>query len=78
MTTLSTTETTTGADAAPELTDGYHLVVEALKLNDVHTIYGVVGIPITDVARVAQHRVSATSVSGMKAMRGTRRRRPGS
>ncbi|MDT5017303.1 MAG: oxalyl-CoA decarboxylase, partial [Mycobacterium sp.] len=36
------------------LTDGYHLVVEALKLNDVRTIYGVVGIPITDVARVAQ------------------------
>jgi oxalyl-CoA decarboxylase len=41
-------------DAATELTDGYHLVVEALRLNDVRTIYGVVGIPITDVARVAQ------------------------
>jgi oxalyl-CoA decarboxylase len=39
---------------AADLTDGYHLVVEALKLNDVETIYGVVGIPITDVARVAQ------------------------
>ena len=36
------------------LTDGIHLVVDALKLNDVQTIYGVVGIPITDVARVAQ------------------------
>src|SRR3979490_732406 len=35
------------------LTDGIHLVVDALKLNDVHTIYGVVGIPITDLARVA-------------------------
>ena len=54
MTTLSTRNTATGADAAAELTDGYHLVVEALKLNDVRTIYGVVGIPITDVARVAQ------------------------
>ena len=54
MTTLSTRDTATGADAAAALTDGYHLVVEALKLNDVHTIYGVVGIPITDVARVAQ------------------------
>ena len=43
-----------GLDAPEELIDGYHLVVEALKLNDVHTIYGVVGIPITDVARVAQ------------------------
>ncbi|MGH3644208.1 MAG: oxalyl-CoA decarboxylase [Mycobacterium sp.] len=41
-------------DTAAELTDGYHLVVEALKLNDVETIYGVVGIPITDLARIAQ------------------------
>src|ERR1700716_2723595 len=48
------TETTATADTAPELTDGYHLVVDALKLNDVRTIYGVVGIPITDVAHVAQ------------------------
>ena len=37
-----------------ELTDGCHLVVDALKLNDVHTIYGLVGIPITDLARLAQ------------------------
>jgi oxalyl-CoA decarboxylase len=53
---MSTTQETTAtiADTAAELTDGYHLVVEALKLNDVRTIYGVVGIPITDVARVAQ------------------------
>jgi oxalyl-CoA decarboxylase len=50
----TTTETTATADTAAELTDGYHLVVDALKLNDVQTIYGVVGIPITDVARVAQ------------------------
>src|SRR5712675_390359 len=50
----TTTETTATADTAAELTDGYHLVVDALKLNDVRTIYGVVGIPITDVARVAQ------------------------
>ena len=42
------------ADTDTALTDGYHLVVEALKLNDVRTIYGVVGIPITDVARIAQ------------------------
>jgi oxalyl-CoA decarboxylase len=42
---------------APEsatLTDGFHLVVDALKANDIDTIYGVVGIPITDLARVAQ------------------------
>ncbi|HET9877436.1 MAG TPA: oxalyl-CoA decarboxylase, partial [Mycobacterium sp.] len=35
------------------LTDGFHLVVDALQLNGVSTIYGVVGIPITDLARVA-------------------------
>jgi oxalyl-CoA decarboxylase len=48
------TETTATADTSAELTDGYHLIVDALKVNDVRTIYGVVGIPITDVARVAQ------------------------
>ncbi len=36
------------------LTDGFHLVVDALKLNGLDTIYGVVGIPITDLARLAQ------------------------
>ncbi|MGO9696510.1 MAG: oxalyl-CoA decarboxylase [Mycobacterium sp.] len=36
------------------LTDGFHLVVDALKANGVDTIYGIVGIPITDLARVAQ------------------------
>jgi oxalyl-CoA decarboxylase len=35
-------------------TDGFHLMVDALKANDVDTIYGIVGIPITDLARVAQ------------------------
>jgi oxalyl-CoA decarboxylase len=55
MTTASAPETTAGvADAPGELTDGYHLVVDALKLNDVETIYGLVGIPITDLARLAQ------------------------
>src|SRR6476661_6193369 len=41
-------------DEPGALTDGIHLVVDALKLNDVNTIYGVVGIPITDLARIAQ------------------------
>jgi oxalyl-CoA decarboxylase len=45
---------TTTVDATPTLTDGFHLVVDALKLNGVETIYGVVGIPITDLARLAQ------------------------
>src|SRR5665213_4400411 len=42
------------SDAA-EMTDGFHLVVEALKLNGVDTIYGVAGIPITDLLRLAQN-----------------------
>src|SRR3989475_6547180 len=43
-----------GVVGANKLTDGIHLVVDALKLNEVDAIYGVVGIPITDLARVAQ------------------------
>ena len=35
-------------------TDGFHLVVDALKLNGIDTIYGIAGIPITDLARLAQ------------------------
>src|SRR4026209_2354908 len=37
-----------------ELTDGFHLVIEALTLNGISTIYGVPGIPITDLGRLAQ------------------------
>jgi oxalyl-CoA decarboxylase len=40
--------------AAAELTDGFHLIIDALKLNDLNTIYGVPGIPITDFGRLAQ------------------------
>ena len=43
-----------GAEDPTAMTDGIHLVVDALKANDVQTIYGLVGIPITDLARVAQ------------------------
>src|ERR1700722_11712186 len=38
---------------APAMTDGFHLVVDALKLNGIDTIFGVAGIPITDLARLA-------------------------
>jgi oxalyl-CoA decarboxylase len=52
---MSTTQmSTSSVDVTPTLTDGFHLVVDALKLNGVETIYGVVGIPITDLARLAQ------------------------
>ena len=36
------------------LTDGMRLMVQALKRNHIDTIYGVVGIPVTDLARHAQ------------------------
>ena len=48
------------------LTDGFHLVVDALKANDVDTIYGIVGIPITDLARTLRRRESATSAFGRR------------
>ncbi len=37
-----------------DLTDGFHLIIDALKLNGLTTIYGVPGIPITDFGRMAQ------------------------
>ena len=43
------------AETIAEMTDGFHLVVEALKLNGVDTIFGVAGIPITDLLRLAQN-----------------------
>ena len=42
------------AGAEQDLTDGFHLVIDALKLNGINTIYGVPGIPITDFGRMAQ------------------------
>ena len=47
-------ETADPAAAEQELTDGFHLVIDALKLNGITTIYGVPGIPITDLGRMAQ------------------------
>src|ERR1700686_542156 len=42
-------------DMPGDMTDGFHLVVDALKLNGVDTIFGVAGIPITDLLRLAQN-----------------------
>jgi oxalyl-CoA decarboxylase len=44
----------TAEGAERELTDGFHLIIDALKLNGLTTIYGVPGIPITDFGRMAQ------------------------
>jgi oxalyl-CoA decarboxylase len=51
---LNTAAKTEAPGIEQELTDGFHLIIDALKLNDVKTIYGVPGIPITDFGRMAQ------------------------
>jgi oxalyl-CoA decarboxylase len=51
---VKTKPATTADDTERELTDGFHLVIDALKLNGINTIYGVPGIPITDLGRKAQ------------------------
>ncbi|MCL7380908.1 oxalyl-CoA decarboxylase [Streptomyces sp. 35G-GA-8] len=38
------------------ITDGFTLAVDALQANGVDTMYGVVGIPVTDLARIAQSK----------------------
>jgi len=54
--TATAAATNENAETAPEvdLTDGFHLLIDALKLNGVETIYGVPGIPITDLGRMMQ------------------------
>ena len=42
------------SDAPQALTDGFQLVIDALKLNDIETFYAVPGIPISDLLRMAQ------------------------
>ncbi len=44
----------TAAQEIENLTDGFHLVLDALKLNGLNTIYDVPGIPISDLLRMAQ------------------------
>ena len=39
---------------APAETDGFQLVIDALKLNGIDTIFGLPGIPITDLTRKLQ------------------------
>src|SRR6201993_3642275 len=51
---LNTAQKTEASGTEQELTDGFHLVIDALKLNGIETIYNVPGIPITDLGRMAQ------------------------
>ena len=37
-----------------DLTDGFHLIIDALKLNGIETVYHVPGIPVTDLGRMMQ------------------------
>ncbi|WP_448191480.1 oxalyl-CoA decarboxylase [Azospirillum sp. sgz301742] len=41
-------------DASQALTDGFQLVIDALKLNGIENLYAVPGIPISDLLRMAQ------------------------
>src|SRR5450432_3130489 len=41
-------------DAQAQETDGFQLVIDALKLNGIETIFGLPGIPITDLTRRMQ------------------------
>ena len=42
---LATPPATSKSQEEPTI-DGFHLVIDALKLNDIDTIYGLPGIPI--------------------------------
>jgi oxalyl-CoA decarboxylase len=46
---------TTSADTQQQaVTDGFQLVIDALKLNGIDTVFGLPGIPITDLSRKLQ------------------------
>src|SRR5947208_16560074 len=51
-----TSKTASGGeiDAHAQETDGFGLVIDALKLNGIDTIFGLPGIPITDFGRMAK------------------------
>jgi oxalyl-CoA decarboxylase len=45
---------TTTDPQSSQTTDGFHLLIDALKLNGIDTIFALPGIPITDLTRMAQ------------------------
>src|SRR5260221_3820484 len=51
---MGTAEPQVATGAETQVIDGFQLVIEALKLNGLDTIYGLPGIPITDLTRRAQ------------------------
>src|SRR6201746_2159043 len=50
----ATVQSIAAVEAEREQTDGFNLIIDALKLNGLTTIYGAPGIPITDFGRMAQ------------------------
>ena len=51
---MGTVEPQVATEAQPQAIDGFQLVIDALKLNGLDTIYALPGIPITDLTRRAQ------------------------
>ena len=51
---MGTAEPQVATQAETQLIDGFQLVIDALKLNGLDTIYALPGIPITDLTRRAQ------------------------
>ena len=51
---MGTVEPQVASDVQTQLVDGFQLVIDALKLNGLDTIYALPGIPITDLTRRAQ------------------------
>jgi len=51
---MGTVEPQVATQSEVQMTDGFQLVIEALKLNGLDTIYALPGIPITDLTRRAQ------------------------
>src|SRR3990172_7200877 len=51
---MGTVEPQVATGSEVSVTDGFQLVIDALKLNGIDTIFGLPGIPITDLTRKAQ------------------------
>src|SRR5437773_10874777 len=51
---MGTAEPQVARSTETQSIDGFQLVIDALKLNGIDTIYGLPGIPITDLTRRAQ------------------------
>ena len=51
---MGTVEPQVATEAQTQVIDGFQLVIDALMLNGLDTIYGLPGIPITDLTRRAQ------------------------